>query len=265
MAERRRQDEPWPNHASRRSRPRSATTRQPRCSTALGGGMSSALNIFTTLAHHPRLLKKWSEFGGVLLYRGELDPREREIVILRTGWNCQSDYEFGQHRVIGSRSGMTEKEVDATTLDPDAAGWSDERTRCSSPRPTNCTPTRRSPTTTWAAAGAAVHEGAADRTRDGRRPVPPRVDGAELAWRSSATRASRGSRTHDAASRRPPHRRRRRGHPHHRRSRRARRQRSRHRRAGGTRRRVGRLRRRQRGRRRGDRASSSKPRAARRR
>jgi alkylhydroperoxidase family enzyme len=93
---------------------------------ALGAGMSSALNIFTTLAHHPRLLKKWSEFGGILLYRGELDPRLREIVILRTGWLCQSDYEFGQHRVIGLRSGMTEKEVDATTLDPDAAGWGDD-------------------------------------------------------------------------------------------------------------------------------------------
>lgn len=93
---------------------------------ALGAGMSSALNIFTTLAHHPRLLKKWSEFGGVLLYRGELDPRLREIVILRTGWLCQSDYEFGQHRVIGLRSGMTDKEVDATTLDADAAGWGDE-------------------------------------------------------------------------------------------------------------------------------------------
>ncbi|HVV35711.1 MAG TPA: carboxymuconolactone decarboxylase family protein [Acidimicrobiales bacterium] len=91
----------------------------------LGAGMSQALNIFTTLAHHPRLLKKWSEFGGVLLYRGELDPREREILILRTGWNCQSEYEFGQHRVIGLRSGMTEQEVDATCLAPDAAGWSE--------------------------------------------------------------------------------------------------------------------------------------------
>ena len=93
---------------------------------ALGGGMSQALNIFTTLAHHPRLLKKWSEFGGVLLYRGELDPRLREIAILRTGWNCGSDYEFGQHRVIGLRSGMTEDEVTATTLDPDTAGWGDD-------------------------------------------------------------------------------------------------------------------------------------------
>lgn len=93
---------------------------------ALGGGMSSALNIFTTLAHHPKLLKKWSEFGGVLLYGGELPAREREIVILRTGWNCQSEYEWGQHKIIGLRAGLTEKEVDATCLPLDAAGWNDD-------------------------------------------------------------------------------------------------------------------------------------------
>lgn len=92
---------------------------------ALGGGMSSALNIFTTLAHHPKLLKKWSEFGGVLLYGGDLPARDRELVILRTGWNCQSEYEWGQHKIIGLRAGLTEKEVDATCLPADAAGWND--------------------------------------------------------------------------------------------------------------------------------------------
>lgn len=93
--------------------------------SALGGGMSSALNIFTTLAHHPKLLKKWSEFGGVLLYGGVLPARDRELVILRTGWNCQSEYEWGQHKIIGLRCGLTEKEVDATCLPADAAGWND--------------------------------------------------------------------------------------------------------------------------------------------
>ncbi len=92
----------------------------------LSAGMSSALNIFTTLGHHPRLLKRWSAFGGVLLQRGELEPREREILILRTGWNCGSDYEWGQHKPIGLAVGLTEKQVDATTLDPAAAGWSDD-------------------------------------------------------------------------------------------------------------------------------------------
>ena len=30
----------------------------------------SELNIFTTLARHPKLLRRWSAFGGTLLYRG---------------------------------------------------------------------------------------------------------------------------------------------------------------------------------------------------
>jgi hypothetical protein len=27
---------------------------------------------------------------------GALPPRVRELTILRTGWNCRSEYEFGQ-------------------------------------------------------------------------------------------------------------------------------------------------------------------------
>jgi len=68
-------------------------------------------NIFRTLAHHPRLLKRFSQFGGSLLFRGGLPAREREIVILRVGWNCGSVYEFGQHTVIGGAAGISEGEV----------------------------------------------------------------------------------------------------------------------------------------------------------
>ena len=89
---------------------------------ALGGGLPSALNIFTTLAHHPKLMNKWSTFGGALLYGGELDAREREILILRTGWNCQSDYEWGQHKAIGLRVGMTLDDINTTALDPTPRG-----------------------------------------------------------------------------------------------------------------------------------------------
>ncbi|MEY2468429.1 MAG: 4-carboxymuconolactone decarboxylase [Actinomycetota bacterium] len=91
---------------------------------ALGqGDMTNAFNIFRTLAHHPKLMKRWSAFGGVLLYGGDLAPREREILILRTGWNCRSEYEWGQHKRIGLDAGLTEKEVVATTLPADDAGW----------------------------------------------------------------------------------------------------------------------------------------------
>ena len=47
-------------------------------------------------------------------------------MILRTGWNCQSEYEWGQHKIIGLRAGLTEAEVDATCRPADAAGWNDD-------------------------------------------------------------------------------------------------------------------------------------------
>lgn len=64
-------------------------------------------------------------FAGLFLNKGLLPAREREIVILRVGWNCQSVYEFGQHTIIGERVGLSLDEVAALTRDIDAEQWSD--------------------------------------------------------------------------------------------------------------------------------------------
>ncbi len=69
------------------------------------------LNIFGTLAHHPWLMRKFLSLGNQILSRGVVPDREREIVILRTGWNCQAAYEFGQHRRIAAEAGLTEAEI----------------------------------------------------------------------------------------------------------------------------------------------------------
>lgn len=84
------------------------------------------LNIFGTIAHHPRLLKRFMTFAGFLLNKGLLPAREREIVILRVGWNCQSVYEFGQHTIIGERVGLSLEEVTALTREVEAGQWSDK-------------------------------------------------------------------------------------------------------------------------------------------
>lgn len=81
------------------------------------------LNIFKTLAHHPRLLKRWMVFGNHVLFRSTLPPRERELVILRIGWLCQAEYEWGQHIIIGKQAGLTEEEIERIKLEPDNAGW----------------------------------------------------------------------------------------------------------------------------------------------
>ena len=46
------------------------------------------INIFATLAKHPKMAKRFNLFGGFLLNKGLVPAREREIVILRVGWNA---------------------------------------------------------------------------------------------------------------------------------------------------------------------------------
>ncbi len=102
--------------------------REPRTEELLAGLRrpdGSELNIFATLAHHPKLLKRWSAFGGVLLYGGRLDPRERELLILRTAWHCRAHYEWGQHVAIGRQAGLTDAEIERVAGGIDG-GWSAE-------------------------------------------------------------------------------------------------------------------------------------------
>ena len=83
------------------------------------------LNIFGVLGHHPDLLKRFNRFAGWMLNRGVLPPREKEVIILRIGWNAQSVYEFGQHTRIGLERGLTEQEIWALTQPVDAHAWSE--------------------------------------------------------------------------------------------------------------------------------------------
>lgn len=80
-------------------------------------------NIFKTLARYPKLLKRWLPFANHILFKSSLSPREREILILRIGWLCQAEYEFGQHVVIGRRAGLSDVDIQRIVDGPDAAGW----------------------------------------------------------------------------------------------------------------------------------------------
>lgn len=88
-------------------------------------GGPSALNIYRTLANHPKLLKRWGVFGAHILYKNSIPPRQRELLILRTGWLCRSEYEWGQHVLIGRASGVTDEEIARIKDGPDAPGWSE--------------------------------------------------------------------------------------------------------------------------------------------
>jgi 4-carboxymuconolactone decarboxylase len=89
---------------------------------ASAGAAGEADNIFTTLVRHRRLFRRWSAFGGVLL-TGTLPARDRELLILRTGWLCQAPYEWGQHVRLGRAAGLSEEEIGRIVDGPEAPGW----------------------------------------------------------------------------------------------------------------------------------------------
>lgn len=79
--------------------------------TTLRGPGEAPLNVFATLARHPRLLKRFNALGGLFVVHGELPARERELVVLRTAWITRSEYEWGQHVLLGRRAGVTDEEL----------------------------------------------------------------------------------------------------------------------------------------------------------
>lgn len=86
----------------------------------------TVLNIFRTLVHAPKALTAFLAWGGyVLSRRNSLSERDRELVILRTGFNCGSGYEFTQHTRIGLDAGLTGAEIKAIKAGPDDASWSE--------------------------------------------------------------------------------------------------------------------------------------------
>ncbi|MEW6300403.1 MAG: carboxymuconolactone decarboxylase family protein [Thermodesulfobacteriota bacterium] len=82
-------------------------------------------NIFKTLAHHPKLMRRWLVFGNHVLFKSTLPARERELVILRIGWLCQAEYEWAQHVRIGRAAGLTDEEIHRIKTGPRAPEWSE--------------------------------------------------------------------------------------------------------------------------------------------
>jgi alkylhydroperoxidase family enzyme len=80
-------------------------------------------NIFPTLARHAELFRAWLPFGGFLLGRGVLPARERELLILRTGYNCTSEYEWGQHVRLSEGLGIAREDILRVAAGADAPGW----------------------------------------------------------------------------------------------------------------------------------------------
>lgn len=83
--------------------------------------------VFTTLARHPRLFRRWLRFASALMPGGVLRRAETELVILRVAHNCRSDYEWGQHERLAVAAGLAREDVERVRSGPGAGGWSDRQ------------------------------------------------------------------------------------------------------------------------------------------
>ncbi|MEQ1888026.1 MAG: carboxymuconolactone decarboxylase family protein [Alphaproteobacteria bacterium] len=94
-------------------------------STEFGAKMN-VYNVLGTLSRHWEANKKFGVWAGHIMGKSNtLPPREREILILRIGWLCEAEYEWGQHVVFGRAVGLTDEEIARIKLGPDAPGWSE--------------------------------------------------------------------------------------------------------------------------------------------
>ena len=90
----------------------------------LGEPGSRTLNVTATVAQHPALAKAWLPFARHVLANSTLPARDREILILRIGWLCRAEYEWGHHAVLGRRAGLTDDEILRIARGAQAPGWS---------------------------------------------------------------------------------------------------------------------------------------------
>lgn len=73
------------------------------------------LGLFRTLAVHQSLFSRMLPLGAGILGHGLLEPRLRELMILRTCARCRAEYEWGVHAAFfGESVGLTPAELAAT-------------------------------------------------------------------------------------------------------------------------------------------------------
>jgi 4-carboxymuconolactone decarboxylase len=79
--------------------------------------------IGRTFQRYPKLAEPRSSGSNYVNQKSKLEPRYRELLILRTGWDAQAEYEWAQH--VGSVGRAREKGLDPVKIaqGASAAGW----------------------------------------------------------------------------------------------------------------------------------------------
>ena len=85
--------------------------------------LGTPLNIHSVMAHHAELVKAWMPYRYHIVGESSLQPRHRELLILRTAVNCKAEYEWEHHVVRGREAGLSDEEIQRVKDGPAASGW----------------------------------------------------------------------------------------------------------------------------------------------
>jgi alkylhydroperoxidase family enzyme len=91
---------------------------------AQGGGPP---HVFTTLARHRRIFRRWLRFAGALMPGGVLPRADSELVILRVAHNTGSEYEWRHHERLGAAAGLDADRIAAVREGAAAPGWTERQ------------------------------------------------------------------------------------------------------------------------------------------
>lgn len=89
----------------------------------IGGSRPGPVNATATFAHNKIVLDALGRCQRTIFNEGAVAPRQRELAILRMGWNCQAVYEFGQHTLYCRQFGVREDEIWFTTRPLSEGSW----------------------------------------------------------------------------------------------------------------------------------------------
>jgi alkylhydroperoxidase family enzyme len=81
-----------------------------------------AANVFVTFVRNPPGDRLRGSVTGHILNSTTLSVRQRELLLMRIGVLCRSEYEWAAHSRLGRRAGMTDADVDRIVAGPQSGG-----------------------------------------------------------------------------------------------------------------------------------------------
>lgn len=74
-------------------------------------GFAGQLNVYRLMAHHPALLRAWTNLRMHIVRNSALGRQRAEVVILRIASRLRCQYEWDQHVIRGLDAGLSEAQI----------------------------------------------------------------------------------------------------------------------------------------------------------